>query len=81
MSTSRARHAFALMSFLAASVAAPLAPALAASVTSPTTVDNATVDPGTGRGPALASYDGYDNYRNASGFPLPGWDYLFFPAS
>ena len=72
MSVSRTRHAFALVSFLAASIAAPLAPALAAS---------ATVDFGVVHAPATGVYDGEDKYRDANGFPLPGWDYLFFPPS
>jgi hypothetical protein len=81
MSVSRTRHAFALVSFLAASIAAPLAPALAASATSPNTIDNATVDFGVVHAPATGVYDGEDKYRDANGFPLPGWDYLFFPPS
>lgn len=78
MSTSRTRHAFTLMGFLAASIAAPLAPALAAS---PNVIDNATADVGMGRAPVTGVYDGYDSFRNANGFPQGGWDYLFFPPS
>jgi hypothetical protein len=74
-------YAFALATFVAAGVGAPLAPALAASATSPNMVDNATAGVGMGRAPVTGIYDGYDQYRDAKGFPLPGWAILFFPPS
>ena len=77
MSTHRSLYTFALATFVAAG--APLAPALAASAVSPNMIDNATVDVGTGRAPVTGIYDDYDQYRDAKGFPLPGWDYLFLP--
>lgn len=81
MSTSRTRYAFALMSLLAASVGAPLASALASSAPSPNVIDNANADVGMGHAPVTGSYDSYDKFRDANGFPQPGWDYLFFPPS
>ncbi len=81
MSKYYARHAFALASFVAVGIGAPLAPAFAASATSPNLIDNATAGVDMGRVPTTGIYDGYDNYRDAKGFPLPGWDYLFFPPS
>ena len=77
MSTHRSLYAFALATFVAAS--APLAPALAASAMSPNMIDNVTADVGMGRAPVTGVYDDYDQYRDAKGFPMPGWDYLFFP--
>jgi hypothetical protein len=70
------RYAFALAGLLAAS--APLVPAMAASTTSPKMTDYVTADAVTGRAPVTGVYDGYDQYRDERGFPLPGWDYLFF---
>ena len=74
MTTHLSRYAFAL-ALVAASAGAPLVPALAASATSP----NATTDVGMARASATSVYS-YDQYRDAKGFPLPGWEYLFFPA-
>lgn len=79
MSTHLSRYAVAL-AFVAASVGAPLMPALAASATSPNMIDNTTTDVGMARASATGVYS-YDQYRDAKGFPLPGWEYLFFPAS
>jgi hypothetical protein len=81
MSKYYSRYAFALATFVAAGVGAPLAPALAASATSPNMVDNATAGVGMGRARVTGIYDGYDQYRDVKGFPLPGWDILFFPPS
>jgi hypothetical protein len=81
MSTFHTRYAFALVGFLAAGIAAPLAPALAAPAPSPNMIDNSTADVGMGQAPVAGVYDGYDGFRNANGFPQPGWDYLFFPPS
>ena len=39
----------------------------------PDAVNNATV----ATGPA-SNYDGFDRFRDATGRPLPGWEYLFY---
>ncbi|HEY1505086.1 MAG TPA: hypothetical protein VGF92_12345 [Stellaceae bacterium] len=78
MSKPYATYAFALASFVAASMGVSAAPAFAAS---PNMVDNATAGAGTGSAPVARTYDGYEQYRDAKGFPLPGWDFLFFPPS
>jgi hypothetical protein len=79
MSKYYARHAFTLATFVAAGMGAPLTPALAASATTPNMMDNAVA--GRGGAPTTGVYDGYDTYRDAKGFPLPGWDILLFPPS
>jgi len=58
----------------AALVAPPLGAALAAS---PNAANNATVDSQMDRG-ANGVYDGFDKFRDTTGRPLPGWEYLFF---
>jgi hypothetical protein len=75
MSTHRFR-AFALATFVAAGACAPLMPAFAASAASTT-----MIDAGGGSAPSTGVYDSLDQYRDAKGFPLPGWDILFFPPS
>jgi hypothetical protein len=76
MSTYRFR-AFALATVIVAGLGAPLASASAA----PAASSNVVVNAGGGSAPTTGVYDGNDQYRDAKGFPLPGWDILFFPPS
>jgi hypothetical protein len=56
---------------LGAMTLAPIAAAFAD--TSPNTENNAMVTKD-----STGNYDGFDRFRDASGRPLPGWEYLFY---
>ena len=70
--TSRAPTTFWIFAtLLGASTLLPLASAVADPA--PDTVNNATVSNG-----STGNYDGFDQFRDATGRPLPGWEYLFY---
>jgi hypothetical protein len=58
-----------LASLVGATAAMPVA--MATTDTTPTTCDSTAA-----KGPT-ANYDGFDRFRDPSGRPLPGWEYLF----
>ena len=71
--------AWTFAALLGALAALPIAGAFADE--SPNTVDNATSDdrcsnPMMGNG-ATGIYDRFDAFRDATGRPCPGWEYLF----
>ena len=77
MTTYWSRYAFAVAGFVAASNVAPLVTVAAAATTSPNMIDNATADVRVAHAPVTGIYDANDKYRDARGFPLAGWEYLF----
>ncbi len=63
--------AWALAALLGIAIVAPVADAVADPA--PNTQNNATVSNG-----PVSNYDGFDRFRDATGRPLPGWEYLFY---
>jgi hypothetical protein len=74
MTIRSAKTALHLACIAAALAAPPLSAALA---DAPNTANNATVDSQMDR-VSNGAYDGFDKFRDATGRPLPGWEYLFF---
>ena len=58
------------LSLIAGSIGLPLTAALADTDT--TTAAHAAM---------TGTYDGYDKFKDATGRPAPGWQYLFFPTN
>jgi hypothetical protein len=74
--------AIAFAALVASATAAPLTASLAEpAISSPNTVNNATVDPATKSSDSTGVYDIEDQYLDLMGFPLPGWQYLTRPPS
>jgi hypothetical protein len=81
MNTTLSRLVFAFAAVVAVTAVAPMTASFADSMTSPNAVNNAMIDEGMTHASSTGVYDGGDQYRNAEGFPQPGWQYLSLPPS
>jgi hypothetical protein len=80
MTTRSDKTAVIFASFLGTIAALPIAATHAD--TSPNAVNNATVDdrcnnPLAGSG-STGTYDNFDSFKDSTGRPCPGWEYLFY---
>jgi hypothetical protein len=74
------RLAIAFAALVATTSAAPLSVSFAETpIPSPNTINNATVEPVVAPHGSTGIYDTEDQYRDAKGFPQPGWEYLTRP--
>lgn len=79
MTMPSSRIAFGFAALAAATVIAPITASFADSMTSPNAINNSTVDRDMAQQSISGVYDNCDQYRDAKGFPQPGWRYLVFP--
>jgi hypothetical protein len=68
-------YALAIATMLGVMSVVPLSPVWAD--TAPNNGDNATVDGATPQNGTTGNYDGFDRFKDSTGRPLPGWQYLF----
>ena len=71
------RTVFLCAALVGMTIAAPITASFADPVTtSPNAINNATIDSAIAPDPLSDIHDNVDKYRDAKGFPQPGWQYF-----